>query len=155
MIYTIYVTHTHVTVMNTDTMNPTVVLGTTLSTRLFARALVAKWCLGHEQFVRHRVMRRVIRGLIREFILADDPAKAITDDQERYNLLTPLAFEIQSVLMVLKPKYRDCNDNRALDYRIDEMDICVKELIEQFLVRKGVIVDRDDSLESVSIETDD
>lgn len=46
-----------------------------------------------------------------------------------------MGFSVQCILVVIKPEYT-CDGDRGLDMRVDEMDIEVQGLIEEFFKRR-------------------
>ena len=109
-------------------------LRTTTSIREFAHALVDKKCIAEPMFINEHAMRREIRRILRKTIsrISEDPSSV---DHH----IVECTYDVQKVLVVLKEKYFNSWDDRALDPRVDEMDLDIQGLIEGLLKRKGVL----------------
>lgn len=114
------------------------VLYTTTSTKQFVRALVNMYCFGQEDLVNYPVMRQRIRAIMRRVASRDDYRTSHRD-----NVVTDVTTDILSVLMVVKRVY-------AGDEFFDQWMMWdgseIENEIDWFLVRKGVIVSREDEI---------
>lgn len=102
--------------------------------RAFTRDLTEKWCLGTPQYVNHGQIRKDIRQILRK--RDKDIARMLGDGKLMSNdgMMT-MSLDIQSILMVVRDEYV-WYDGRGLDPRIDEMDLKVRSLIEEFFKRR-------------------
>lgn len=114
------------------------VLYTTTSTKQFVRALVNMYCFGQDDLVNYPVMRHRIRAIMRQTVSRDDYRTSHRD-----NVVTDVTTDILSVLMVIKRVY-------AGDEFFDQWMMWdgseIENEIDWFLVRKGVIVSREDEI---------
>lgn len=119
--------------MSDEQLNKSV-LTTTTNTKQFSRALVNLYCYGQPDLVNYPVMRERIRSILRTIQVQPD----------RDDTIAHVSHAIQTILMVIRPEYSDANDNRNLRYDAKEMDLEIQSVIEEFLVRKGLLEPRQD-----------
>ena len=102
--------------------------------RAFTEELVNKWCLGQPRYInRKRIckdIRRQLRMFDRVVWQAVNGGKKVTDRE-----LMEIVADVQSILVVIQPEYTG-DGGRTLDMRIDEMDLEVQSLIEEFFNRR-------------------
>lgn len=119
--------------MSDDQLNKSV-LTTTTNTKQFTRAIVNMYCYGQPDLVNYPVMRQRIRSIFRNIHVQPD----------RDDTIQHVRRDVQTILMVVRNEYLGERDNRNLRYDAQEMDLELESVIEEFLVRKGVVEPRQD-----------
>lgn len=109
----------------------------TTSIKVFTQQLVSDWCLGDPDLVNMHAIRRAIRTLLRTFDRTTLlPALTKGETLEYYDFVN-LAEKVQVCLVVIKVDYISyCIGTRGLDLRINEMDVKVQTLIDEFFKRR-------------------
>ena len=98
------------------------ILHTATSTKQFARALVAKWCLGRRSLVNRSRLRYKVRHCLRRF----ERKRTMTMDA-----LSAVATKLQGYLVILKPEY-----NNYLPHR-HHIALEIDHLVTGFFTRRG------------------
>lgn len=100
--------------------------------RAFTEDLVNEWCLGQPKYINREAICKDIRVIMRKY------AKIVHDVIASHRKMTnrelmKMGFEVQSILVVIGPEY---TNDHGLNMQIDDMDIEVQGLIEEFFKKR-------------------
>ena len=104
------------------------ILASSTSVKQFTRALVNTHCLIQEDLANYPVMRQRIRAILRNF----DATGRNRDDAA-----TKVARGVMVVLIGLHPRL--LKERNGFDVRAEEFDMVILGLVDNFLVRKGLL----------------